>query len=177
MDQPVYDSLTDAEKDVLRRLASGRRPSEIASDLDRSVSTIRNQLHAARSKAGSSDSLGLARSLVALEADRQILPRHELPIAGPAADPAGEVHRPATADQAVLTFHEARAAFDFEDLGAALKPLEEQEHQVAAAKSSIAKLGIILGLTLLALMCIALAPEMGNTAQTVANLLYPPKSS
>ena len=46
--------LTDAERDVLERLACGERPDEIASALGKSVRTVRHQIESARQRLGAS---------------------------------------------------------------------------------------------------------------------------
>lgn len=175
MDDATYDSLTIAERDVLRRLAAGRRPSEIAVDVGRSVSTIRNQLHSARHKAASSDSVSVARALTRYEADGQTLPEQTLSIADVPSPVPSPAHQPRSVDQAALEFREDRVIFDLDASPPLQVETDESGSRHDLIPSPTAKLAVILGLTVLAMMCVALAPEMGDTAQRVADLLYPTK--
>lgn len=71
MDHRRFDTLTPAERDILRLLATGLRPGEIAATLGRSVNTVHNHLKAARQKLGTGDSLTAARALQAFDTTDQ----------------------------------------------------------------------------------------------------------
>jgi DNA-binding CsgD family transcriptional regulator len=168
-----YAMLTPTERDVLRRIGHGRRPGEIAGELNRSVSTVNNHLQAARAKLNVSDSVTAARALLALESTGKSVPRHELPIENDSDLPLSPPSQPSE-PWLSATLHEERAGFEHApDMDPERLRRSREEPPHAEKYTPWHKVGFILCLTLLLLACISLAPEMAATFQLIIDRLYP----
>lgn len=173
MEESQYRGLTPTERDVLRRLGQGSRPGEIAAQLDRSVSTINNHLHAARAKLLVTDSLTAARALLAFEESRQSLPRQELPVATDRQNTATEGPQ-APGGEPATVLREERSLFGHAPL--VVQPIATGPAggwQDVHVRSRGRKIAVVLCITLLLLACIALAPAMATTFQLIIDRLYP----
>ena len=173
VESKLYQLLTPMELRVLRLIADGYRPSEIARALDRSVSTVNNHLHNARSKLQLSDSLTAARKVVAFESSRQSMPRHDLPIAD-GVDPRLPViaqHPDAAASEMP---REAQVSSEPGILATREVP-ETAVGGLGGGASNVLwrRLAAILCLALLLVASISLAPAMAETFQLIIDLIYP----
>ena len=173
MNHDQYELLTPTEREVLRHIGCGHRPGEIAKHLGRSVSTINNHLQSARSKLAASDSLTAGRALLALEAGRQKVPRHELPM-GDRRGPYLSVETQDDEDTRSIPRNEQSSP-----VGS--NPLEDQrdaggrigDSHGDTRNSPRRRAGVVFGLTLLIVATVSLAPAMAETVQRIADLIYP----
>lgn len=172
MDRRGLDSLTDAEKRVLRTVLVERNQKAVASVLGLKPETVKTHLRNAREKCGAISSYDLARVLAAHDdgpTPFQGIPRREVETREPEDGIPALPKRPRDDVSEVVGLREIGTTFDFEP--PSLAPAEDRQFVPPARVGAMPRLLLAAALALVVMLAILLVFPLSESFQRLADLI------